>query len=61
MEDLSIGHVSACDETFATLQIRNLPFWPIQSEGRTPSNSGRHGRGRYGRFSGSFIPLPWKR
>eukprot|EP00976_Prorocentrum_cordatum_P088376 1187289-Prorocentrum_minimum.AAC.3 len=23
-----------------------------------PSNSGRHGRGRYGRFSGSFIPLP---
>eukprot|EP00959_Pyramimonas_sp_CCMP1952_P442435 9262057-Pyramimonas_sp.AAC.1 len=23
-----------------------------------PSNSGRHGRGRYGRFTGSFIPLP---
>eukprot|EP00959_Pyramimonas_sp_CCMP1952_P262249 5484184-Pyramimonas_sp.AAC.1 len=22
------------------------------------SNSGRYGRGRYGRFSGSFIPLP---
>eukprot|EP00976_Prorocentrum_cordatum_P019728 400099-Prorocentrum_minimum.AAC.1 len=23
-----------------------------------PSNSGRHGRGRHGRFSGSFIPPP---